>query len=79
MCLGFVFVAPINDSYVYYRSRMRTGTPSLYLESICSMTFNHFPFSTLQHAENEWTLITVRIKPISSGVNTHVCKQMYTF
>lgn len=62
MCLGFVFVAPINDSYVHYRSRMRTGTLSLYLESICSMTFHHFPFSTLQHAENEWTLITVKNK-----------------
>lgn len=60
MCLGFVLVAQINDSCVYYCSRMRTGTLSLYLESICSMTFNHFPFSTLLHTENEGTLITVK-------------------
>lgn len=46
MCLGFVFVAQINDSCVYYCSRMRTGTLSPYLESICFMMFNRFPFST---------------------------------
>lgn len=67
MCLGFVFVAQINDSCVYYCSRMRTGTLSLYLKSICSTTFNHFHFifyfTALQTHQKREDLIAVKNKP----------------